>query len=67
VRISRDQIPARIDVPGAVARVAADFGDATGFGKMGDEYFSLGAGTDIAPLLKGLKDDAGPACHAPRR
>ena len=29
---------------------------------MGGEYFSLGAGTDIAPLLKGLKDDA---CHAP--
>jgi hypothetical protein len=38
-----------------------NFGDATGFGKMGGEYFSLGAGTDIAPLLKGLKDDG---CHA---
>ena len=62
VRISKDQIPAKINVPGAVARVAGDFGDATGFGKMGAEYFSLGAGTDIAPLLKGLKDDA---CHAP--
>jgi hypothetical protein len=58
VRISKDQIPAKINVPGAVARVATDFGDATGFGKMGGEYFSLGAGTDIAPLLKGLKDDA---------
>ena len=29
---------------------------------MGGDCFSLGAGTDIAPLLKGLKDDA---CHAP--
>lgn len=29
---------------------------------MGAEYFSLGAGTDIAPLLKGLKDDT---CQAP--
>jgi len=62
MRISKDDIPAKINVPGAVARVAADFGNATGFGKMGGEYFSLAAGTDIAPLLKGLKDDA---CHAP--
>jgi hypothetical protein len=62
MRISKDQIPAKINVPGAVARVATDFGDATGYGKMGGEYFSLGVGTDIAPLLKGLKDDA---CHAP--
>ena len=62
MRIAKDQIPAKITVPGAVARLATDFGDATGFGKMGGEYFSLGAGTDIASLLKGLKDDA---CHAP--
>lgn len=62
MRIAKDQVPAKINVPGAVARVVTDFGDATGFGKMGGEYFSLGAGTDIAPLLKGLKDDA---CQAP--
>jgi hypothetical protein len=62
MRIPKDQIPTKINVPGAVARVATEFGDATGFGVMGGEYFSLGAGTDIAPLLKGLKDDA---CHAP--
>lgn len=62
MRISKDQIPAKINAPGAVARVATDFGDATGFGKMQGEYFSFGAGTDIAPLLKGLEDDA---CQAP--
>ena len=62
MRIPKDQIPAKINVPGAVARQARDFGDATGFGKFGGEYFSLGAGTDIAPLLKGLKDDS---CQAP--
>jgi hypothetical protein len=62
MRISKDDIPAKINVPGAVARVARNFGDATGFGDMGGEYFSLAAGTDIAPLLKGLEDDA---CHAP--
>ena len=64
MRISKDQIPAKIDVPGAVAHVATDLSDAPSFGKMRGEYFSLGAGTDIAPLLKGLKDDA---CHAPHR
>ena len=62
MRISKDQIPAKISVPGAVARQTGEFGDATGFGTMAGEYFSLGAGTDISPLLKGLTNDA---CHAP--
>ncbi len=62
MRIPKDQIPAKISIPGAVARQITDFGDATGYGKLAGEYFSLGAGTDIAPLLKGLKGDA---CHAP--
>ena len=62
MHIAREKIPARIDVPGAVARQTAQFGDATGFGAMGGEYFSLAAGTDIAPLLKGLQDDA---CQTP--
>jgi len=62
MHILKNQIPAKINVPGAVARQATDFGDATEFGKMGGEYFSLGAGTDITPLLKGLKSDA---CQAP--
>ncbi len=62
MRISKEQIPTKINVPGAVARVAVGFGNASGLGKMGAEYFSLGAGTDIAPLLKGLQDDC---CQAP--
>lgn len=62
MRISKDQIPTKISIPGAIARVATDFGDATGFSKMSGEYFTLAAGTDIAPLLKGLKDDG---CQAP--
>lgn len=62
MRISKDQIPAKINVPGAVARQVTNFGDAAGYGTMAGEYFSLDAGTDIAPLLKGLNDDA---CHAP--
>jgi hypothetical protein len=62
MKVSKERIPAKIDVPGAVARQLAGFGDATGLGKMGGEWFSLGAGTDIQPLLKGLQGDA---CQAP--
>jgi len=62
MRISKQDIPIRIDVPGAVARQLPNFGDASGYGAISGEYFSLGAGTDIAPLLQGLKDDL---CQSP--
>jgi len=62
MRITKNDIPVKIDVPGATARQAIDFGAASGYGSLAAEYFSLGAGTDIAALLKGLDDDA---CQAP--
>ncbi|MGE3194842.1 MAG: TIGR03086 family metal-binding protein [Microbacteriaceae bacterium] len=62
IRIDKNALPVKIDAPGAIARQLAGFGDATGYGVMAGEYFTLGAGTDIAPLLRGLEDDA---CHAP--
>jgi hypothetical protein len=62
MRVAKDDIPALIDVPGAKARQLSGFGDMTGAGTIGAEYFSVAAGTDMAPLLKGLEDDA---CQAP--
>lgn len=62
MRIAKNDIPVRIDAPGAVARQKMDFGDASGYGKISGEYFSLGAGTDILPLLQGLE---GNLCQAP--
>jgi hypothetical protein len=62
MRIAKESVPVKFAVPGATARQLTDFGDATGFGAISGEYFPLGAGTDIAPLLQGLTDDA---CHAP--
>lgn len=62
MRIAKEDIPVRIDVPGATARQIPDFGDATGYGKIGGEYFSLGEGTDISPLLQGLDGDL---CQCP--
>jgi hypothetical protein len=49
MRLPKDQIPVKIDVPGAKARQLPDFG--------------LGAGTDIAPLLEGLEGDLCQAPH----
>ena len=62
MKIAKTDIPARINVPGAIARQALNFGDATGYGAIAGEYFSLKAGTDIAPLLKGLESDL---CQSP--
>ena len=62
MRITKTDIPIKIDIPGAIARQAINFGEASDYGALAAEYFSLGAGTDIAPLLKGLDDDA---CQAP--
>nr|WP_320189861.1 hypothetical protein [uncultured Desulfobacter sp.] len=62
MRITKDNIPIRVDVPGATARQIQNFGDATGYGKIGGEYFTLASGTDLAPLLKGLEGDL---CQSP--
>jgi mannose-6-phosphate isomerase-like protein (cupin superfamily) len=62
MRVSKQDIPVKIDVPGAVARQTGDFGDPAGLGPLAGEYLSLGAGTDIAPLLQGLEHDA---CSSP--
>ena len=62
MRIQKNDVPIKINVPGALARQKTDFGDATDYGTMGAEYFTLDEGTDIAPLLQGLEDDL---CHAP--
>ena len=62
MHIAKKDVPVRIDVPGAIARQQSDFGDVTGYGKMGAEYFSFGAGTDITELLQGLEGDR---CQSP--
>ncbi len=62
MRIAKQDVPVKINAPGAVARQKTDFGDAKGYGMMGGEYFSLDAGADMTPLLKGLDGDL---CHSP--
>lgn len=62
MRIAKTSVPVAIDAPGALARQQSDFGDATGYGKMGGEHFTMAAGTDISPLLHGLEGDL---CQSP--
>ncbi len=60
MRLPKEEIPVVLAIPGATVRHLPDFGTASGV--IGAEYFSLGAGTDITPLLEGLEGDL---CQAP--
>lgn len=62
MRIAKNDIPIKIDAPGAVARQQTNFGDATNYGAIGGEHFSMAAGTDLVGLLQGLDSDL---CQAP--
>jgi hypothetical protein len=62
MRISKHDVPVKVTAPGAVARLQPGFGDPSNCGVLSAEFFSLAAGTDIAPLLEGLKDDL---CQTP--
>ncbi len=58
MHVAREDIPVVLAVPGATARQIGGFGSIAGAGEIAGEWFSLGAGTDIAPLLEGLERDA---------
>jgi hypothetical protein len=62
MKISKDDIEVKMEIPGAIIRQRTNFGDATGLGKMSAEYFSLSAGVDTTPLFIGLE---GNLCQCP--
>ena len=62
MRIAKDDIEVKMEIPGAVIRQQTNFGDATGLGKISGEYFSLAAGVDTTPLFMGLE---GNMCQCP--
>ncbi|MBK5208054.1 MAG: cupin domain-containing protein [Flavobacteriaceae bacterium] len=62
MKISKNDIEVKMEIPGAVIRQKTDFGDATGLGKISGEYFSLSAGVDTTPLFIGLE---GNLCQCP--
>jgi hypothetical protein len=62
MRIAKEQVDVKMEIPGATIRQHTDFGDATGYGKISGEYFTLAKGVDTAPLFQGLD---GNLCHCP--
>ena len=62
MKIAKDDIEVKMEIPGAIIRQKTDFGDATGLGKISGEYFSLSAGVDTTPLFMGLEGDL---CQCP--
>lgn len=59
---AKQTLPVKLSAPGATARQMQGFGEASPYGAISGEYFSLAEGTDIAPLLQGLDGDT---CHSP--
>jgi len=62
MRIAKEDVDVKMEIPGAVIRQRMDFGDATGLGKISCEFFSLSAGVDTTPLFQGLQ---GNSCQCP--
>ncbi|MEI6721420.1 MAG: cupin domain-containing protein [Betaproteobacteria bacterium] len=62
MRVAKDDVEVRMEIPGAVIRQRTDFGMADGFGSISGEYFTLSKGVDTTPLFVGLKGDL---CQCP--
>ena len=62
MRVAKENIDVQLQIPGPVLRQRKGFGDATGFGTISGEYFTLAAGVDTTPLFKGLEGDL---CQCP--
>jgi hypothetical protein len=62
MRMAKDSVDVKMEIPGAVVRQEMNFGDPSGFGMMSGEYFSLSAGVDTTPLFEGLE---GNLCQCP--
>lgn len=62
MRIAKDDVPAMMSIPGAVARLKPDFGNVNGYDRISGEYFSLSKGVDTTELFEGLEGDL---CQAP--
>lgn len=62
MRVAKDDVDIKMQIPGAVIRQRTEFGSASGYDKVSGEYFSLSAGVDTTPLFAGLEGDA---CQCP--
>jgi hypothetical protein len=63
MRVAKENVDVRLEIPGAVIRQRRDFGDVSGFDKISGEYFTLAAGVDTTQLFAGLEGDLCPCPH----
>lgn len=62
MRVAKDKVDVRMEIPGAVIRQRTNFGLMSGSGSISGEYFTLSAGVDTTPLFQGLEGDQ---CQCP--
>ena len=62
MRVAKEDVDVRMEVPGVVIRQRKNFGTVTGFDKISGEYFTLAAGVDTTALFAGLEGDR---CQCP--
>lgn len=62
MRVAKENVDVRMEIPGAVIRQRKNFGTVRGFDRISGEYFTLAAGVDTTPLFVGLDGDA---CQCP--
>jgi len=62
MRVTKDDVDVKMEIPGAVIRQRTDFGDISGYGTISGEYFTLAAGVNTMPLFQGLE---GNLCQCP--
>jgi len=62
MKVAKENIEVKMQIPGAVIRQRTEFGDTTGYGKISGEFFSLSAGVDTTQLFIGLE---GNLCQSP--
>lgn len=62
MRVAKENVDIRMEIPGVVIRQRKDFGNVRGFDSVSGEYFSLAAGVDTTPLFVGLE---GNQCQCP--
>lgn len=63
MKIAKEKVEVKMEIPGAIIRQRTDFGNASGLGKISCEYFSLSAGVDTTPLFMGLEDNLCQSSH----
>jgi hypothetical protein len=62
MRVAKEDVDVRLEIPGATIRQRTGFGEANGYGTISGEHFSLAAGVDTTPLFEGLE---GNLCQCP--